>query len=168
MTLSKALHEKWAYTLFSVQPLCALCLCGSLLLRKNNHRDTEHTEVAQRLFVQKPPLKSFQRLPKRDLSLVFNLDCPVHRKRLEHFAVERLKRPKLLVPRLGSFQPGTRRAKKRGPIVAPRLSIAPLVNLTLPKQRLDRHSMPHLPYATVRTLQCGQPGSAHVCKGLIR
>src|SRR5215212_2000449 len=36
------------YTLFSVQPLCALCLCGSLLLRKNNHRDTEHTEVAQR------------------------------------------------------------------------------------------------------------------------
>src|SRR5215216_6434686 len=43
-----ALHEKWAYTLFSVQPLCALCLCGSLLLRRNNHRDTEHTEVAQR------------------------------------------------------------------------------------------------------------------------
>src|SRR5215217_5883357 len=40
--------RKWAYTLFSVQPLCALCLCGSLLLRKNNHRDTEHTEVAQR------------------------------------------------------------------------------------------------------------------------
>src|SRR5215213_6960198 len=40
--------RKVAYTLFSVQPLCALCLCGSLLLRKNNHRDTEHTEVAQR------------------------------------------------------------------------------------------------------------------------
>src|SRR5215208_6743204 len=43
-----ALHEKWTCTLFSVQPLCALCLCGSSLLRKNNHRDTEHTEVAQR------------------------------------------------------------------------------------------------------------------------
>src|SRR5215208_1488133 len=41
---SRALRSK----IFSVQPLCALCLCGSLLLRKNNHRDTEHTEVAQR------------------------------------------------------------------------------------------------------------------------
>src|SRR5215208_311629 len=46
--LELALHEKWEYTLFSVQPLCTLCLCGSLLLGKNNHRDTEYTEVAQR------------------------------------------------------------------------------------------------------------------------
>ena|SRR5215208_6206855 len=47
--LELALHEKWEYTLFSVQPLCTLCLCGSLLLGKNNHRDTEYTEVAQRI-----------------------------------------------------------------------------------------------------------------------
>ena len=33
--------------LFSVQPLCPLCLCGAVLL---NHRDTEDTEVAQRKF----------------------------------------------------------------------------------------------------------------------
>src|SRR5215208_822146 len=45
---SACFARKVAYTLFSVQPLCALCLCGSSLLRKNNHRDTEHTEVAQR------------------------------------------------------------------------------------------------------------------------
>ena len=32
-------------TLFSVQPLCSLCLCGEELV---NHRDTENTEVAQR------------------------------------------------------------------------------------------------------------------------
>ena len=33
---------------FSVQPLCSLCLCGGFILRNFNHRDTEHTEVAQR------------------------------------------------------------------------------------------------------------------------
>src|SRR6185369_5956472 len=31
---------------FSVQPLCSLCLCG--LYARNNHRDTENTEIAQR------------------------------------------------------------------------------------------------------------------------
>src|SRR6185503_17164725 len=34
--------------IFSVQPLCALCLCGKDFCRVINHRDTEHTEVAQR------------------------------------------------------------------------------------------------------------------------
>ena len=33
---------------FSVHPLCSLCLCGGLLLRLLNHRDTENTEGAQR------------------------------------------------------------------------------------------------------------------------
>ena len=33
---------------FSVQPLCSLCLCGSLRSEINNHRDTENTEVALR------------------------------------------------------------------------------------------------------------------------
>jgi len=33
---------------FSVQPPCCLCLCGELLLRPGNHRDTEDTEFAQR------------------------------------------------------------------------------------------------------------------------
>jgi hypothetical protein len=42
------LARKVSLLLFSVQPLCSLCLCGSLLLRKNNHRGTENTEVAQR------------------------------------------------------------------------------------------------------------------------
>src|ERR1041385_9121827 len=108
-----------------------------------------------------------QRLPKRDLSLVLNLDCSVHRKRFEHFTVERLEWSKLLVPRFWTFQPGTRRAKKRGPIVGARLAIFPCVNTGFPKQRLRWHSMPHLGYATVRIFQCGQPSSAHICKGLI-
>jgi type II secretion system (T2SS) protein G len=33
---------------FSVQPLCSLCLCGEYFCRVINHRDTENTEVAQR------------------------------------------------------------------------------------------------------------------------
>ena len=36
------------FNFFSVQPLCSLCLCGSLFFDNNNHRDTENTEVAQR------------------------------------------------------------------------------------------------------------------------
>ena len=31
---------------FSVQPLCALCLCGCCYSSTFNHRDTEHTEKA--------------------------------------------------------------------------------------------------------------------------
>src|SRR6185503_15683837 len=34
---------------FSVQPLCSLCLCGCCFLTFINHRDTENTEVAQRI-----------------------------------------------------------------------------------------------------------------------
>src|SRR5215213_364450 len=64
-----ALHEKWAYTLFSVQPLCALCLCGSLLLRKNNHRGTEHTEVAQR----RSRIETFRAKPVRALAMLKRL-----------------------------------------------------------------------------------------------
>ncbi len=34
---------------FSVQPLCSLCLCGVCFCSEFiNHRDTENTEVAQR------------------------------------------------------------------------------------------------------------------------
>src|SRR5215212_7506774 len=54
------------YTLFSVQPLCALCLCGSLLLRKNNHRDTEHTEVAQR----RSRIETFRAKPFKSKGLI--------------------------------------------------------------------------------------------------
>src|SRR5215208_5221551 len=36
------------FTLFSVQPLCALCLGGSLLLINNNHGDTEHTGCTEK------------------------------------------------------------------------------------------------------------------------
>jgi len=35
-------------TLFSVQPLCSLCLGGCCNSDSYNHRDTENTEVAQR------------------------------------------------------------------------------------------------------------------------
>jgi hypothetical protein len=43
-----ALPEKSFTDFFSVQPLSSLCLGGSLLLIKDNHRDTENSEVAQR------------------------------------------------------------------------------------------------------------------------
>src|SRR5574338_601346 len=46
-SLLLALSESQA-TSSSVRSLCSLCLCGSLFLRKNNHRDTENTKVAQR------------------------------------------------------------------------------------------------------------------------
>ena len=42
-----ALLEKSA-NVFSVQPLCSLCLCGYFYQETANHRDTENTEVAQR------------------------------------------------------------------------------------------------------------------------
>jgi hypothetical protein len=35
---------------FSVQPLCSLCLCGEFC-QPDHHRDTENTEVAQRIQV---------------------------------------------------------------------------------------------------------------------
>jgi hypothetical protein len=42
-------HNEGAKTmLFSVQPLCSLCLCGLPIVGRTNHRDTENTEVGQR------------------------------------------------------------------------------------------------------------------------
>src|SRR5262249_34912543 len=41
-------RSKCTSLVFSVQPLCSLCLCGYGNARYNNHRDTENTEVAQR------------------------------------------------------------------------------------------------------------------------
>src|SRR5829696_6203045 len=35
------------YLVFSVQPLCSLCLCGYGCV-SSNHRDTENTQIAQR------------------------------------------------------------------------------------------------------------------------
>src|SRR5215213_1298284 len=51
--------RKSLFGFFSVQPLCALCLCGCFFRAIMNHRGTEHTEVAQRracmpLFRAKP------------------------------------------------------------------------------------------------------------------
>jgi len=41
----------WCPTLpaSSVQLLCTLCLCGGKYRTNSNHRDTEYTEVAQRI-----------------------------------------------------------------------------------------------------------------------
>src|SRR6185503_1611028 len=36
-----------SYVVFSVQPLCSLCLCGKCLSASLNHRDTENTEVSE-------------------------------------------------------------------------------------------------------------------------
>src|ERR1051325_9663151 len=70
-----------------------------------------------------------RRLSKREVSLIRNLDCPVHCECLKHVAVERLKWSKLRITRLGSFQPGTCRAPKCSPIIGARLAIAPPVNV---------------------------------------
>src|SRR5829696_1238012 len=46
----KAVLTRLARKVSCSSSLCNLCvLCGSLLLRKNNHRGTENTEVAQRV-----------------------------------------------------------------------------------------------------------------------
>ena len=45
---SRGFAQRVSIALFSVQPLCSLCLCGLFLLGIINHRDTENTEVAQR------------------------------------------------------------------------------------------------------------------------
>src|SRR5687768_10790354 len=60
---------------FSVQPLCSLCLCGSLA-EKNNHRGTENTEVAQRRIQLKTPSKNYYLRMRRDAMVL------VHRIRL--------------------------------------------------------------------------------------
>jgi hypothetical protein len=36
------------FELFSVRPLCSLCLCGEQSVIKIHHRDTKNTEVTQR------------------------------------------------------------------------------------------------------------------------
>src|SRR5678816_350189 len=53
--VSAAVESTWSETrasmkfvVFSVHPLCSLCLCGGFSHRILNHRDTENTEVAQR------------------------------------------------------------------------------------------------------------------------
>src|SRR5215210_5550780 len=53
--LDQALHEKWAYTLFSVQPLCALCLCGCFFL--SNNEPQRHR--AHRGCTEKKPNRDF-------------------------------------------------------------------------------------------------------------
>src|SRR5215212_7846560 len=67
-SLQGALHETWAYTLFSVQPLRALCLCGSLLLRKKQpqrHR-------AHRGCTEKKPNRDFRAKPLRTMSITLD------------------------------------------------------------------------------------------------
>src|SRR5215210_6101279 len=59
--------------------LCNLCvLCASLLLRRNNHRDTEHTEVAQR----RSRIETFRAKPYRVLLIakqIVHCHCPTWR-----------------------------------------------------------------------------------------
>lgn len=39
--------------------LCALCLCGKKFAGANHHRDTEHTEIAQRMQLTTLPFSGF-------------------------------------------------------------------------------------------------------------